>query len=300
MLCVFVPGIYPGITEADDKADASIQTINGSLVSDAIPPINKDSDGIAEECLQMDLEVETEDNSFVLDFEDQLKTLNSVSLEPVYKNDSQPEPSNSAQPVSAGRGGRPLNFLLVEGKYIHKFSFCHIFFNSKFKVKSLNRLHRVRGFTSMKQILAEPDQSSNDSDPAIFITGSPFLTLIRLHDQTVTLALLCSTSIVENGVSQTEINLNTLTSTVAKVKVNGDLLLLLPSSDQQMAMGLWVWNGGYLKSDSPIPNTNTSTCKVVEVSVHGTLIEPVDPSVVTASLHLAVEHCAEINSHDIT
>ncbi|KAF8423690.1 P-loop containing nucleoside triphosphate hydrolase protein [Boletus edulis BED1] len=70
--------------------------------------------------------------------------------------------------------------------------------------------------------------------------------------------------------------------------------------DLETSENTWVWTGGYLKSSSPVLNTNVSTRKVVELSVHGSLIEPVNPSVVTASKHLPNEHCAEINSWDIT
>ena len=94
--------------------------------------------------------------------------------------------------------------------------------------------------------------------------------------------------------------MNTLLSPVAKVKVNGDVLLLCPSTDSDAADGSWVWTGTFLKSLSPVPNANISTHKVVEFSVHGTLVEPVNPSVVTASQHLSIEHRAEINSQDIT
>jgi hypothetical protein len=63
---------------------------------------------------------------------------------------------------------------------------------------------------------------------------------------------------------------------------------------------MWIWTGGYLKTLSPVSIANVSTRKVVELSVHGSLIEPVNPSVVTASKHLPNECCAEVNSWDIT
>ncbi|KAG6380411.1 hypothetical protein JVT61DRAFT_8534 [Boletus reticuloceps] len=148
------------------------------------------------------------------------------------------------------------------------------------------------------QINTDPIASPEDSE-LTFITGSPFLTLIRLANQTVALALLRSTSI-QDGVARTEMNVKTLISPVAKVKVHGDLLLLLPSSDPETMENLWVWNGRYLKSISPVPNTNVSTRKVIELIVRGMLIEPVNPNVVTASMLLPIEHRSEINSRDIT
>jgi hypothetical protein len=94
--------------------------------------------------------------------------------------------------------------------------------------------------------------------------------------------------------------MKTLISPIAKVKVHGDLLLLLPSSDTETMENLWVWNGRYLKSISPIPNINVSTCKVVELVIHGILIKPVNLNIVMNSKILSIEHLGEINLHDIT
>ncbi|KAG9309781.1 hypothetical protein JVU11DRAFT_10155 [Chiua virens] len=57
-------------------------------------------------------------------------------------------------------------------------------------------------------------------------------------------------------------------------------------------MNMWVWTGGYLKSLSPVPKAN--------LSVQGSLTEPVNPSVVAASEYLPNEHRTEVNSRDIT
>ena len=84
------------------------------------------------------------------------------------------------------------------------------------------------------------------------------------------------------------------------MKISGDLLLLHHVVDSETSENMWVWTGGYLKSLSPVPNANISTRKVVELTVQGLLIKPVNPSIVIASKHLPNERCAEVNSQDIT
>ena len=202
--------------------------------------------------------------------------------------------------LPTGPGIQPNDFLLMEGKYIHKASFCWIFFNSSFKAKSLNRLCHVRGFTSINKLHETGDISLLDDAESIFVAGSPFLTLIRFNDQTAALTFLHSTSILENSLSQTGINVNTLCSPAAKVKISSNLLLLHHVVNSETSENMWVWTGGYLKSLSPVPNANISTQKVIELTVQGLLVKPVNPSIVITSKHLPNEHCAEVNSRDIT
>jgi len=299
MLRVFGAGVYPGITEGEDEEDTSIQVTSAptepsNVETTSIPSIttNENSEEIA-------AQEEHTDENLVLDLEEQLEslTINDSTLESTCSVVQEP----SVPPLPTGPGIRPNDFLLVDGKYIHKASFCQIFFNSSFKAKSLDRLRRVRGFMSINKLHQTEDISSPDDAESIFVAGSPFLTLIRFNDQTVALAFLHSTSILKNGVPQTGINVNTLRSPAAKVKISGDLLLLHHTVvDLVTSENVWVWTGGYLKTLSPVPNANVSTRKVVDLSVHGALVEPVNPSVITASKYLPDERRTEINSRDIT
>jgi hypothetical protein len=214
---------------------------------------NENSVGITAQPSQEEL---TDENLF-LDLEEQLEslTINDSTSESPCSAIQEP----SMPPLPTGPGIRPNDFLLVEGKYIHKASFCRIFFNSSFKAKSLNRLHCVRGFTSVNKLRQTGDFSSPDDAESIVVAGSPFLTLIWFSDQTVALAFLRSTSILENGVPRTGINVNTLCSPAAKVKISGDLLLLHHVADLETSEHMWIWTGGYLKTLSPVPIANVST-----------------------------------------
>lgn len=199
MLCIFGAGLYPGITEGEEEEDRSVQVVLPETTGAGDPsslcvvdPANPDS-----------VPDDVEQEQPILDLEDQLETLNAeaMTLEPASDDVRVSDPDSSNSLLPAGPGIRPLDFLLVEGKYIHKASFCRIFFNSSFKAKSLDCLHRVRAFTSVKmQINADHITSPEDSE-LVFVTGSPFLTLICLANQTVALALLRSTSIFEDGVA---------------------------------------------------------------------------------------------------
>ena len=83
--------------------------------------------------------------------------------------------------------------------------------------------------------------------------------------------------------------------------MTGEVLNLLPSPPLKLDDDyLWIWNGSYLKMVSPLPGSNVSTQKVVEVTALGTLIKLVNPSIVTAADYLPTECLSEINSHGVT
>ena len=142
---------------------------------------------------------EHSDENLVLGLEEQLEslTINNPTLESMCSIVQEP----SMPLLPTGPGIWPNDFLLVEGKYIHKASFCWIFFNSLFKAKLLDWLCCVRGCTSINKLRETGDISLLDNAESIFVAGSPFLTLVQFNDQTAALAFLCSTSILENGLS---------------------------------------------------------------------------------------------------
>ena len=238
-------------------------------------------------------------------FEDQLEN----EMEPTVADGFQamsktpsPPSSSTSPPPPSGKGVCIADYLLCHGKWVHKASICHILFNEGFTAKSHDRLLRVHGFTPVNK---HSEVSSPSSPESLFIVGNPFVTLIWANDSTA-LALVHSTRIQENGISRDDISLKTLEVNGAKMKVTGSILILHPyviepAEPEARSQLAWVWNGAYLKTDSPIPGLEgMTTDKVVEVTTLGLLIELVNPSIVDASAYLPAENMAEINSWGIT
>ncbi|KAI6156771.1 hypothetical protein BKA82DRAFT_9900 [Pisolithus tinctorius] len=119
--------------------------------------------------------------------------------------------------------------------------------------------------------------------------------------------LVCSTSIYENGVACNDIHTKTLQANGSKIKISGNILVLVPSEltlnsespDFKFNL-MWIWTGAYLKTSSTVPGLTITTQKLVEVTAIGSLVELVNPSIVLASAHLAAEKTKEINSRDLT
>jgi hypothetical protein len=147
------------------------------------------------------------------------------------------EPSAPPAPPS-GRGVRPLNYLLCDGKWVHKTSICRLLLNHDFSPKSHNQLMWVRGFTLVNKHVDYTGSSSSSNDELSFIVGNPFITLIRLNDHTTSLALTHSTGIHENGTSHNDIKVKTLQVNGSKVKISGNILLLVPSQSNDLT----IWN----------------------------------------------------------
>lgn len=105
--------------------------------------------------------------------------------------------------------------------------------------------------------------------------------------------------------SRDDISLKTLDVNGAKMKVTGSILILHPyviepAEPEARSQLTWIWNGAYLKTDSPIPGCEgMMTDKVVEVTTLGSLIELVNSSIIDASAYLPAENMAEINSRGI-
>ena len=106
--------------------------------------------------------------------------------------------------------------------------------------------------------------------------------------------------------SHNDINLRTLHLNSSKVKVTGNVLTLLsctwkPVESKAQSKLAWVWNGAYLKTDSPVPGCEGMTTeKVIEIGMLGSLIEPLNPSVVEVLVYLPAEKTAKINSRGVT
>ena len=91
-----------------------------------------------------------------------------------------------------------------------------------------------------------------------------------------------------------DIGLQTLQANGTRIKLSGNILTLLPcivDSDPvepgDTSTPVWVWDGTYLKTTSSVPGHETMTTdKTIEVTTLGSLIEPINPSVVEASAYL--------------
>ncbi|KAJ7138759.1 hypothetical protein C8R43DRAFT_1131921 [Mycena crocata] len=189
--------------------------------------------------------------------------------------------------------------------------------------KSTERLKRVRGHTKVNS------KKRDDVNPAAilgantFIVGDPFFTILRT-DQTLSLAIVRSTAIHEDGISRGSILAPTIRNSAAKVKLSGQVLSMtmiptlddnLPESESAIALPRplsheqsqpgrtseeqspwsWIWNGRFLKVDSLISGTKQTTEKVAIVSIPGVLTELVNPRPVDAVPRLG-DRAYEINS----
>ncbi|KAI6008633.1 hypothetical protein PISMIDRAFT_690710 [Pisolithus microcarpus 441] len=314
LICVFGGGKYPSINQEDEGEDRSILLQVDSGETEAPPHLQVTN--TRDEELRTTWAVEADEEPS-LSFEDQLENevdnglvgedfagLSSPSFTDAGTNVTD-DPSHPPPP--SGKGIRPLDYLLYKGKWVHKASVCRLLLNKDFSAKSHDRLLRVRGFTPVNK-LAKNSQPSILSDTNLsFVVGNPFITLIRLNDHTTSLALVRSTNISENGAMRNDVHIKTLQANGSNIKISGNILVLVPSEltpisespDSEFNM-TWIWTGSYLKAASPVPGLAITTQKVVEISTTGSLVELVNPSVVTASTHLTAENMKEINSRDLT
>ncbi|KAG0701125.1 hypothetical protein DFH29DRAFT_1000528 [Suillus ampliporus] len=182
----------------------------------------------------------------------------------------------SAPPLPEGPGICPADYLLFKGRWIHKQTICRLVINKDFASKSHNQLERVRaGYTKVNRQI---DMSSGRiTDFNSFLIGDIFVTLLR-SNQTLSIAILRSTSILLNNVSRALINATIMKSTRTTAKVTGQLLTILPTHPSPESLQLsFLWNGGYVKARSAIQGTTDSTERVVSISVIGSMIEPINP-----------------------
>jgi hypothetical protein len=224
--------------------------------------------------------------------------------------------------LPSGRGADPNDYLNVEGKWVHKQRICRVVINAEFELKSTERLKRVCGHTKVNSKMRDDINPEAILGANTFVVGDPFFTLLRT-DQTLSLAVIHSTAIHEDGISRGSILATTIRNPMAQVKLSGQVLSLtmvptlndhLPESESALARPQepadpevhlfdmedkspwsWIWNGQYLKVDSAIAGTKQTMKKVVIVSVPGVLTQLVNYRPVNAVPRLG--ECAyEINS----
>ncbi|KAJ7934278.1 hypothetical protein B0H13DRAFT_1700536 [Mycena leptocephala] len=224
--------------------------------------------------------------------------------------------------LPTGRGVDPNDYLSVEGKWVHKQRICRVVINADFEPKSTERLKRVRGHTKVNSKTRDDVNPEAILGANTFVVGDPFFTLLRT-DKTLSLAVIRSTAIHEDGISRGSILETTIRNPMAQVKLSGQVLSLtlvptlndhLPESESALTRPQtpahpevhpfdtedkspwsWIWNGQYLKVDSTIAGTKQTTKKVVIVSVPGVLTQLVNYRPVDAVPRLG-QRAYEINS----
>ncbi|RDB26720.1 hypothetical protein Hypma_005418 [Hypsizygus marmoreus] len=220
--------------------------------------------------------------------------------------------------LPSGPGVDPSDYLDVEGKWVHKQSICRLVINRFFEPKSHSRLLRVRTFTRVNG--PKVDLNSDDLvDADTFILGDPVLTLLRTGN-TLSLALLRTTTINEDGVSRSSIKLATLRNPQSKVKLHGQILRMqsTPTSENistppispllireenastPWTLWCWLWTGGYVTVDCAMKGMATVTQKPVIVQVPGHLVEVVNPCIVSTEGRLTEDQAREVNSEGKT
>ena len=120
MLCVFGSGIYPGITEAKDEDDSSVQIQDSGPSQDAslLSSGTLTADGNPTE------DAPDQEADLVLGLEEQLERFTINETSDMSSDPPSSSSNDSTPPIPSGPGIRANDFLLVEGKYIHKSSFC--------------------------------------------------------------------------------------------------------------------------------------------------------------------------------
>ncbi|KAJ7679651.1 hypothetical protein B0H17DRAFT_1206445 [Mycena rosella] len=127
------------------------------------------------------------------------------------------------------------------------------------------------------------------------------------NTKTVSLAVVRSTAISAGGARCPDINLNSIRSEKANIKLTGQILTLkavaaLPedglevsgstaegNSDAESPAWTWLWMGGYLMGKSTMKGTNITTDKPHTITVAGHLVEPISPNTIDVTARLPAE-----------
>ncbi|KIK76389.1 hypothetical protein PAXRUDRAFT_36925 [Paxillus rubicundulus Ve08.2h10] len=290
MLSVFGDGKYPSINDEDDEHEGMDTSIPGPSPTPIVTVLGEGDEAEKGEELPLTFEEAVGEV-----FDDSRPEDDSVSIDDDTTSDTNSAPSSR---LPSGPSIRSCDYLLVEGKPVHKSSVVCIVLNKDFNVKSHDRLLRVHSFTPVNKKFGDLD-ANNILHGNNFIIGDLFLTLVHTHDKSLALVLARTTQISENSVTRGSVKAKTLSNARSGVKLNSDVLMLLPSLHSTSASNpLWVWNGRYIKTSSPVPGTNITTMRVMSITVPGHLVELANPSVIKASDHLLPCKSTEVNSND--
>ncbi|KAG1782210.1 hypothetical protein EV702DRAFT_1240022 [Suillus placidus] len=195
------------------------------------------------------------------------------------------EPCTSSHPFLAdpsipaliqGPGIRTDDYLLYKDCWIHKQTICRLVINKDFISKSFNRLECIHGYTKVNKRIDM--HAGRITDHNSFLIGDLFATILHTA-QTLSIRILCSTGLFLNDVSRASINCTVMKASRTTAKISGQPLTVVPtrpSTNPEVPIS-FLWDGGYVKAQSPIPGMSESTERVVIVSVPGFLVEPINP-----------------------
>ncbi|KAG1784492.1 uncharacterized protein HD556DRAFT_1451725 [Suillus plorans] len=173
--------------------------------------------------------------------------------------------------------------------------------NKDFESKSFNRLERVRGYTKVNKRIDM--RAGRITDQNSFLVGNLFVTILCMA-RILSIAILRSTGLFLNDVSRASINITTMKASPTTAKISGQLLTVVPTrpSTNPQVPTSFLWDGGYVKTQSPIPGTSGSTEHVIIVNVPGFLMEPINPEPTFIRLGHDVnsDHFLEINGGQTT
>ncbi|KAK7063420.1 hypothetical protein R3P38DRAFT_2492280 [Favolaschia claudopus] len=295
---------YPGVALDNDR---SIEQPTSNPRPGAQPPSNSAPHPASS--IPLDIEVEADADS---DNEDSPEP-ETVDPEPITLLDlidDEPEPDTSNLPQ--GPGINPHNYVKDEhDKYVHKASICRLVLNKAFVAKSKDRVDRVKGvdlgnvrcYTKVESRSLKAGGTGSMTGSA-FIPGDLFLALVQ-HGKTVSMAVVKSTSIIQDGRSVRDVVAGTIGNPQANIKLVGQIMHLeavrtTPDDildGESMEEG-WTWlsTGAFLTKTSKMQATGILTTKPVIVTVPGILVELVNPTVVDARGRLSEQAAKGLNS----
>ncbi|KAJ6544737.1 hypothetical protein B0H10DRAFT_2244093 [Mycena sp. CBHHK59/15] len=188
----------------------------------------------------------------------------------------------------SGPGIVPEDYILVNGKWVHKQRICQLVISQDFEPKSIDDTH-----IDLSVILGKD----------VFVVGDPVLTLLKMGTN-VSLAVLRATAIHQDGVSRSSLLAATIINLEAKVKITDGPMPFMTTTfirgvdwleSEVESKWAWIWNREYLKVESTVRGTSETMDKVILVSVPSVLTELVNPTMVDASIRLG-EISQRINS----
>ncbi|KAG2124873.1 hypothetical protein DEU56DRAFT_963173 [Suillus clintonianus] len=219
---------------------------------------------------------ENDDEEVMLTFEEALIDDSDSPADAPPAQSNQPRTQDSSSPpLPQGPGIRPDDYLLYNGRWIHKQTVCRLIINKDFISKSLNRLEHVRaGYTKVNKCI---DMSAGRiTNQNLFLVGDIFVTILR-SSRTLSIAVLRSTAASLCGISHSSINIGVMKASRTTAKITGQLLTIIATHLSADVSQMFLWDGGYVTACSVIQGSSESTERSVVVTIPGSLVEPVNP-----------------------
>lgn len=304
---------YPGVAVDNDRSVVEPTRTAAPQATDTSNPVPLDP--VPLDPVPLDPGTDSESDEEQIEQAQETEDPEPITLLDII--DDEPEPLD----LAPGPGIRLNNYVADEnGKPIHKASICRLVLNKEFVAKSKNRtdraaglgLGRVRCFTKVESRSLKAAGSGNMTGPA-FITGDMFLTLVQ-HGKRVSMAILKSTTILQDGRVVRDIAAATIANVQANVKLTGQIVHLeaVKTTPDDIVEGgnsnapaleeSWTWlcTGTFLTRTSKMKATGILTTKPVVLTVPGVLVELVNPPVVDAQGRLSEQAAKGLNSAGTT